>query len=315
MYKNKLISVVIPAHNEEKLISRAIDACPDFVDKIIVINDLSSDKTREIVEAHTKRNSKVILINHEINQGVGGAIASGYKWSRDNNMDVAVVMAGDAQMDPLDMPALLDAIIDDGVNYAKGNRLFVGDVRKKMPAFRYYGNQLLSLMTKMASGYWHIFDSQSGYAAIDKKALKRIDWDKMYKRYGQPNDLLVRLNVENMRVRDIPINPIYGIGEKSGIKVRTLIFTLSVLLFRRFLWRLKEKYIVRNFHPLVLFYALGGLFAIFTIVLSIRVLYFWILFDQIPRINALGAFFSFMSWSLFGLFAMWFDMNENKDLK
>src|SRR6478736_1844819 len=156
MYKDKLISVVIPAHNEEKLISKAIHACPDFVDKIIVINDLSSDKTRQIVEAETKSNSRLILINHEINQGVGGAIATGYKWSRDNDMDIAVVMAGDAQMDPLDMPALLDAIIDDGIDYAKGNRLFVGDVREKMPAFRYYGNQLLSLMTKMASGYWHI---------------------------------------------------------------------------------------------------------------------------------------------------------------
>src|SRR5690348_16245223 len=249
------------------------------------------------------------------NQGVGGAIATGYKWSRDNNMDIAVVMAGDAQMDPLDMPALLDAIIDDGVDYAKGNRLFVGDVREKMPAFRYYGNQILSLMTKMASGYWHIFDSQSGYAAINKKALKRINWDKMYKRYGQPNDLLVRLNVENMRVRDIPINPIYGIGEKSGIKVRKLVFTLSILLFKRFLWRLKEKYIVRNFHPLVFFYGLGGLFGILTIALSVRLAYFWIAYDQLPRINALGAFFAFSSCSLFSLFAMWFDMDQNKELK
>jgi glycosyltransferase involved in cell wall biosynthesis len=315
MYKDNIISVVIPAHNEEKLISRAIAACPDFVDKIIVINDLSSDRTREIVEDCAKHNSKVILINHEINQGVGGAIATGYKWSRDNNIDVAVVMAGDAQMDPLDMPALLDAIIDDGVDYAKGNRLFVDDVRKKMPAFRYYGNQLLSLMTKMASGYWHIFDSQSGYAAINKKALKRINWDKMYKRYGQPNDLLVRLNIENMRVRDVPINPIYGIGEKSGIKVQRLVFTLSVLLFKRFLFRLKEKYIVRNFHPLVLFYTLAGFFGVLTIGLSLRVFYFWVAYDQIPRINALGAFFAFTSWSLFGLFAMWFDMDQNKDLK
>lgn len=315
MYKNKIISVVIPAHNEEKLISKAIDACPDFVDKIIVINDLSSDRTREIVETCTKRNPKVILINHEINQGVGGAIATGYKWSRDNNVDVAVVMAGDAQMDPLDMPALLDAVVDEGMDYAKGNRLFVGDVRKKMPAFRYYGNQLLSLMTKMASGYWHIFDSQCGYTAINKKALKRIDWDKMYKRYGMPNDLLVRLNVESMKVRDIPINPIYGIGEKSGIKVRTLVFTLSILLFRRFLWRLKEKYIVRNFHPLVLFYGIGWLFGILTVVLSARLLYFWAVYDQLPRINALGAFFSFTSWSLFSLFAMWFDMDQNKELK
>jgi glycosyltransferase involved in cell wall biosynthesis len=315
MYKDKIISVVIPAYKEEKLISKAIDSCPQYVDKILVINDCSPDRTKEMVEASAKRNPKVILINHEVNQGVGGAIASGYKWSRDNNVDVAVVMAGDAQMDPNDMPALLDAVIDDGVDYAKGNRLFVDDVRKKMPAFRYYGNQLLSLMTKTASGYWHVFDSQCGYTAINKRALKRINWDKMYKRYGMPNDLLVRLNVENMRVRDIPINPIYGIGEKSGIKVRNLVFTLSMLLFKRFLWRLKEKYVVRNFHPLVLFYGIGWLFGVLTVALSARLLYFWIAYEQLPRINALGAFFAFTSYSLFTLFAMWFDMDQNKDLK
>ncbi len=131
MYKDKTISVVIPAYNEEKLIEKTIDSVPDFVDKIVVTNDVSKDKTRNKVEEVMKNNSKVTLINHKTNQGVGGSIASGYNCSRDNEIDIAVVMAGDAQMDPSDMPPLLEAIIEDGADYAKGNRLLSGDIRKK----------------------------------------------------------------------------------------------------------------------------------------------------------------------------------------
>ena len=136
----------------------------------------------------------------------------------------------------------------------------------------------------------------------------------MYKRYGQPNDLLVKLNVENFSVKDVPVNPIYGVGEKSGIKIKKAIFTISWLLFKNFL-RLKEKYIIRDFHPLVFFYFLGFIFAIFFVFLSVRLLIIWHVVGYIPPINALVSMFSFMSSSLFILFAMWFDMETNKDLK
>lgn len=315
MYKQKSISVVIPAYNEEKLIAKAISNVPDFVEKIIIVNDASKDKTLEIVEQIMKTNQKIHLINNKKNQGVGGAIASGYKWSRDNEVDIAVVMAGDAQMHPDDLPHLLDAIIEQGADYAKGNRMLTPDVRKNMPKLRFFASQVLSLLTKIASGYWHIIDPQCGYTAINKKALQLIDWDKMYKRYGQPNDLLVRLNVASVIVKDVDIKPIYNIGEKSGINYVKLIFSLSWLLFKDFLWRMKEKYIVRDFHPLVFFYLLGGFFTISTIVLIIRVFYIWFLTGTIPSINALAAFFSFMSASLFLLFAMWFDMSSNEDLQ
>lgn len=315
MYKKNSICVVIPAFNEEKLISKTILDVPNYVDKIIVVNDKSSDYTREAVVNIMKSNPKLTLLDHKKNCGVGASIATGYKWARDNDMDIAVVMAGDAQMDPHDMPKLLDAIIIDGIDYAKGNRLQHDAVRKEMPSIRYYGNQFLSLLTKIASGYWHVADSQTGYTAINKKALNTIDWNKMYPRYGQPNDLLVMLNVENMRVRDFPINPVYNIGEKSGIKVSRLFFTLSFLLFSRFIWRLKEKYFVRDFHPLVFFYALGGFFVVTTVGLTIRVVYFWIVFEKIPSINAFAAFFAFSMASIFLLFAMWFDMDANKNLR
>jgi len=315
MYKLKIISVIIPAYNEEKLIKKTIESVPTFVDKIVVIDDASSDRTAEIVKSAMKLNPKIILIEKKINEGVGGSIASGYKWSRDNTLDIAVVMAGDGQMDPADMPKLLDCMIENGVDYVKGNRLLTTGIRKKMPRIRYYASQFLSLLTKIASGYWQVIDPQCGYTAINKNALNQIDWDKMYKRYGQPNDLLVRLNVENMRVKDVPINPVYKIGEKSGIKIQKLFFTLSWLLYKDFIWRMKEKYIVRDFHPLVFFYFLGGFFGVVTIFFGIRLFYLWEITGVIPKINALVVMFSFMSWSLFTLFAMWFDMSANQDLK
>lgn len=315
MYNDKIISVVVPAYNEEKLIEKTIQSVPDFVDKIVVINDASKDKTRDKVKQVLKNNSKVFLINHKINQGVGGSISSGYKWSRDNDIDIAVIMAGDAQMDPSNMPALLNAVIDDGADFAKGNRLLSSQVRKTMPKKRYHISQFLSLLTKIASGYWRVIDPQCGYTAINKKALHSIDWDKMYKRYGQPNDLLIRLNVEEMKVKDVQIKPVYNVGEKSGINMTKLFFTLSWVLFSGFLWRLKEKYVVRDFHPLVFFYGLGGFFIVATVALGIRVIYMWIALGNVPPTTALAAFFSFMSASLFILFAMWFDMSSNSELK
>lgn len=315
MYKNNSICVVVPAHNEETQIEKVVHTMPDFIDFIIIINDCSTDKTCQVVEALKQKYPTVILIDHEKNQGVGGAIATGYKWARDNNMDVAVVMAGDGQMDPNDLTLILEPVVSHSVDYSKGNRLFTGEAYKKIPKIRYFGNSALSFLTKIASGYWHVADSQTGYTAINKKALHLIDWDKMYKRYGQPNDLLVRLNVYDLRVRDVPVEPVYNIGEKSGIKVRKVLFTISWMLLNLFLWRMKEKYIIRNFHPLVFFYFLGGVFFLLTIFLFTRLLFYWYFNGNIPAINALAAMFSFMSFSLFTLFAMWFDMEANKDLK
>ncbi len=306
---------MIPAYNEETQIGRVIETMPDFVDKMVIVDDSSRDKTVEKVRLYQTNNERIELIIHTQNQGVGGAIATGYKWVRDHDFDVAAVMAGDGQMDPKDLPNLLDPVVEDKTDYSKGNRLFTGEAYKKIPKVRYYGNAFLSLLTKIASGYWHVADFQSGYTVINKKALHLIEWDKMYKHFGQPNDLLVRLNVYNFRVADIPIEPVYNIGERSNINILKVIFTISWLLFRMFLWRMKEKYIIRDFHPLIFFYTFGGIFSLITIILFIRLLWFWYIFGHIPPINALAVMFSFMSASLFTLFAMWFDMEANKDLK
>ena len=316
MYREKIVAVVVPCYNEKSQIGTVIESMPEFIDKIVVIDDYSTDNTISTVESYLTKNSKLVLLKHKNNQGVGGAIATGYLWVRDNNMDIAVVMAGDGQMDPIDLPNILDPVVDDQADYSKGNRLFSGEAYKKIPKIRYFGNSILSLLTKIASGYWHLADSQTGYTAINSEALKQVDWDKMYKRYGQPNDLLVTLNVLNMRVKDVEINPVYDIGEKSGIKIRKVIFTIGWLLLKRFLWRLKEKYIIQDFHPLIFFYLFGFIFGFSALILFTRVFYYWIFLGfDIPPINALAAMFSFMSSSMFTLFAMWFDMEANKHLK
>jgi glycosyltransferase involved in cell wall biosynthesis len=316
MYKEHTVCVVVPAYNEEKLIGRVLETMPAYVDKIVVVDDKSTDRTAEIVRnAANKPGGRIVLIQHEENQGVGGAIVSGYKWARDNQMSVTAVMAGDAQMDPDDLPNLLEPVVTGQVDYAKGNRLFTGNAWQIIPKIRYLGNSYASLLTKIASGYWHVADSQTGYTVINLRALKILDLDKIYKDYGMPNDMLVKLNVYNLKVRDVPIRPIYGIGEKSGIKIYKVVPKLSWLLFRCFLYRIKEKYIIRDFHPLVFFYVFGFIFDITTVVLFARLFYKWFISGHIPPINALAAMFCFISAVQFTLFAMWFDMESNKDLK
>lgn len=315
MYRNMKIGVVVPCYNEETQITRVIDTMPDFVDTIVIVNDCSPDRTAEVVRSHRLYGTtKIHLVDLKKNEGVGGAIAAGYKWCRDNQIDMAAVMAGDGQMAPEDLPAILDPIVDGEADYTKGNRLVTGRAFSKIPKIRFFGNSALSLLTKIASGYWRVADSQTGYTAINASALRAVDWDAMYKRYGQPNDLLVKLNVAEMRVVDVPIEPVYNIGEKSGIKVRKVIFTIGSLLVRLFFWRLKEKYIIRNFHPLVFFYAFGAASFFLSGAMMVRMILLWTSTGHVPEITFLSWMFSFsIGFNSLG-FAMWFDYEANKHL-
>jgi glycosyltransferase involved in cell wall biosynthesis len=306
---------VIPAFNEATQIGGVIEAMPDYVDRIIIVDDASTDDTVTVVSQYQQHDSRVVLLRHDVNQGCGGALATGYVWVRDNRMDIAVRMDGDGQMSPNDLPALLDPVSRGMADYAKGNRLVTGEAYQKIPRIRYFGNAFLSLLSKIASGYWHVADFQSGYTAMNRIVLEAIDWNLMYRRYGQPNDLMVRLNVYNFRVADVPVEPVYHVGEKSGIRIRKVIFTISWLLIKMFLWRMKEKYIIRDFHPLVFFYTLGAMFGVSTVMLFARMVYYKWISGFFPSTSSLAAMFSFMSASLFTLFAMWFDMEANKDLK
>jgi glycosyltransferase involved in cell wall biosynthesis len=317
MYMGKKIGVVVPAYNEEKLIGRVLDGMPDFVDKIIVVSDGSEDQTSEIVKRYVHTSAeKVVLIEHTANQGVGAAIISGYKWCRDQDIDIAVVMAGDAQMDPSDLPAILEPVAKEEADYTKGNRLISGEAWYKIPKLRYLGNAALTLLTKIASGYWHVTDSQSGFTATNKKVLQTLGLDKIHKRYGMPNDMLVRLNIYNFRVRDVIVNPIYDIGEESGIRPIRIVPKLVWLMVKLFLTRMFQKYVIRDFHPLVFFYALGVFFiGICFPVLMGRLAFVWYVTGAIPAINALAAGMILITGLQFILFAMWFDMEYNRYLR
>ena len=315
MYKGKTIGVVVPAYNEEKLIVRVIDTLPDFVDKIIVVNDVSTDNTALVLENEKKHHPLLEIITHTANQGVGGAIVTGYKRAKELKIDVTVVMAGDAQMDPNDLPAIIEPVSNDEVEYSKGNRLFRGESWEMIPHYRYLGNSLLSFLTKIASGYWHLADSQCGYTAISLSALNLLDLDNIYKKYGVPNDILIKLNVENLRVRDISIRPVYNIGEKSGIRLWKVIPTISRLLFRGFFKRLFIKYVIKDFHPLVLFYCMAFTTIPLSFIFLCRVFYIYYTTGLVPPTSHLLFWFMFVSGLQTLLFAMWFDMEYNKNLR
>jgi len=315
MFLEKSIAVVIPAYNEELLIAKVITTMPDYVDHLVIVDDCSLDGTVMAIEHLASTNTKIVLLEHKINQGVGAAIATGYIWARDNKIDVTAVMAADFQMDPEDLPRIIEPVCKGDCDYTKGNRLFRGESWEMIPKYRYIGNSFLSLFTKIASGYWHIADSQSGYTAISLIALKGIDLASIYPRYGMPNDLLIKLNIASFRVRDVSIRPVYNVGEVSGIKVKKVIFSIPWLLFKGFWKRMFEKYVIRDFHPLLFFYILG-----LTLTPSGFIFGFYLVINRllgtgIASTSALFAAFLFISGLQSLFFAMWFDMEYNKTLK
>jgi len=313
MYKGKKIGVVVPAFNEELLIGRVIETMPSFIDMIVIVDDCSNDNTFPVVQGYAEKDTdRIIPIQHEVNQGVGGAIATGYKWCRDQSMDATVVMAGDAQMDPADLPALLEPVINNEADYSKGNRLISGEAWKSIPRIRYLGNAMLSLLTKIASGYWHVADSQTGYTVINLKALKTLDLDNIYRSYGMPNDMLVKLNIFNFRVCDVQIKPIYGIGEKSGIKPLRMIPKLSWLMVNFFLYRMVQKYIIRDFHPLVFFYFTGFSMFLCGLVFGLYLFFYRIFVGVVEATSTIMSIFLFITGMQSLFFAMWFDMDYNK---
>jgi glycosyltransferase involved in cell wall biosynthesis len=313
MLDGKSVAVVIPAFNEERLIGDTVAGIPPFVDRIYVVDDASRDRTAERVKLI--EDGRVLLLEHERNLGVGGAILTGYERALTERIDVTCVMAADNQMDPAELESLVRPVAGGEVDYAKANRLTSGQAWELIPRTRYLGNALLSLLTKIASGYWHIADSQAGYTALGLETLRRLDLPRIYRRYGFPNDMLVHLNVVNARVRDVPSRPIYGVGERSGIKIRKVVPRISWLLVKGFFWRLREKYVIRDFHPLVFFYAFGIVMTLVGLVLGIVETVARIGGHGIPTATIVLVALLLISGSQFTLFAMWFDMESNKDLR
>ena len=315
MYLEKTIGVVVPAYNEERLIAQTLHSIPSFVDNIIVVDDSSDDSTATRVKEMGEKDTRIILLQHEVNQGVGGAIITGYKKAIEHEIDVIAVMAGDNQMDPQDLTNIVEPVAKAVADYTKGNRLFQGDAWQMIPRYRYLGNSFLSLITKIASGYWHIADSQTGYTAVSLQVLKKLNLDSIYKRYGMPNDMLIKLNQYDFRVRDIHVRPVYNVGERSGIKLMKVIPKITWLLFKGFWKRLFFKYVIKDFHPLIFFYLFSFFLLLSSIPLTIRLFYIWAVRGDIPDINAMALVFTAISGLQTLFFGMWFDMDYNKDLR
>jgi len=244
VYRELRVAVVIPAFNERGKIAETVATVPDLADAIVVVDDASHDDTARQADLAALRRaepSRVEVLRHAANRGVGGAIATGYRRALDLGADVAAVMAGDGQMDPHDLPALLDPIADGAADYVKGNRFLHPAIWTAMPATRILGNAALSMATRVTSGYRHVFDSQCGYTAIHRRALAAIDLDKLFPRYGYPNDLLSRLRVADMRVVDVPVRPIYGPAWRSGIHLGTVLHPMPWVLLRSWATRLTAQ--------------------------------------------------------------------------
>jgi glycosyltransferase involved in cell wall biosynthesis len=313
MLAGKRVAVVVPAFDEEGLIETTLAGLPEFVDQVIVVDDASTDGTAK--RARTLGDPRVEVISHDRNQGVGAAILTGYRRALAADVDVTCVMAGDNQMDPADLEAIAGPVARGEVDYAKANRLFTGRAWELIPHTRYLGNAVLSLLTKIASGYWHVADSQSGYTAIGRETLELLDLDRIYRRYGFPNDMLVHLNVINARVRDVPSRPVYGVGETSGIRLRRVVPAISWLLTKAFFWRMREKYVIRDFHPLVFFYVFGLLFLAIGAALGLTVTVLRILGNELTVATVVLVALLLIAGLLFTLFAMLFDMESNRELR
>lgn len=363
MLEGKTVAVVVPAYNEEKQIGMVIETMPEFVDRIIVVNDNSTDSTEEIVVGYLKTSynssktnlnrtelqrtlhneadiildeinkreiglftpstiinehsagDRLILISNLENSGVGGSIARGYKWCKDNEIDCTAVMAGDGQMDPGELESICLPVVIGEVDYTKGNRLIHGSANIFIPKTRFFGNSVLSLFTKIASGYWRISDTQTGYTAISLKALKAIRLQEIYKKYGMPNDMLVKLNMAYCTIREIPIKPVYRIGEQSKMKISKVIPKITFLLIKSFIKRIWVKYFFKDFHPLFLLYNLSFLLFLVSIPFLIKIIkHAFITHTDANPVTVLAFIFLFISSFQSMLFAMWMDIQDNERL-
>ena len=309
MYKEHSIGVVIPSYNEENHVKDTVETIPDFVDRIYVVDDGSVDKTADVVKMLIDQ--RICLLQHEVNKGMGAALVTGYKAALKDEMDIIVKMDGDNQMDPEQLPNLVEPIIEGRADYTKGNRLLSPEYRRGMTKWRFFGNSILTLLTKIGAGYWQMMDPQNGYTAISMRVLKGINLDSIYPYYGYCNDILVKLNVYGYRVMDIEMPARYG-SENSSIKYSKYIAKVSLMLLCDFFWRLKMKYVVLGFHPLVLFYMLGIVLTPIGLFGGLFSLYYKCVMGGVLFVRGTLSLLVFILGVQFLLFAMLFDMQVNE---
>jgi glycosyltransferase involved in cell wall biosynthesis/CheY-like chemotaxis protein len=314
IYRENSICVIIPVYNNEQSIEPILDSIPDYIFKIYVIDDASTDGTPGIIRKYAEQDTRITCIRHDTGRGAGASIKSGYREALRESMDIAVVLSGDYQLDPDYLPAFLDPIIKRKADYAVGNRLQTPQYRKGLPKWRFFSSAILTLLTKIASGYWQLMDPQNRYTAISRRALERIDPGSMYPQDGYCNNILVQLNTYGFKAVNVNHPAGHTIGDTSCSANQKYTFRLVGLLLKDFLWRMKEKYLILNFHPLVFFYFFGALCVITSLFLGVYALYSKI-FDMEPLfVRATLALILLFIGSMFVLFAMLFDMEQERNI-
>ncbi|MBS3151256.1 glycosyltransferase family 2 protein [Candidatus Woesearchaeota archaeon] len=313
MYKHLKVSLVIPAYNEEKLIVPTLENVPKIIDKVYVVDDASTDNTHLIVNKLIQKDKRITLLRHQANKGTGNAIITGYKQSSKDGHDIAVVIGGDNQMDLADLNNFLEPIANNEADYTKGNRFLLGgNAYTDMPKKRFFGNAILTFMTKFASGYWKIFDTQDGYTAISKRVIDKVDWSRASVGYGYVSDFLILFNVYNIRVKDVPRKAIYLKGERqSQIKIFRYMITVGPRIIKKFFWRINTKYLIQDFHPLILFYYFSFVLLPLGTILAFKVGYQGLTGLASGNLAVLSALLLIMG-TQFLLFAILFDMQANQ---
>lgn len=260
MYEGRRVAAVVPAYNESAHIADVIRAMPQYVDLIIVVDDASTDATAQKAEAAA--DPRVQVVRHAVQRGVGGATLSGIRSALGRGADLIVKVDGDGQMDPGRMHELLDPLVREGYDYAKANRFLHSEALRQMPLPRLLGNFALTFLTKLASGHWHIFDPQNGYVAITGDAARAVDLDRIAEDFFFENDMLIQLNVLHRRVKDVAIPARYG-NEESKLRLSRVLVSFPPRLLRGFCRRIWEKYVLRDFSPIAVFWLVGAPLMIF----------------------------------------------------
>ncbi len=260
-----LVAVVIPCYKVTSKILDVILRIGPIVDRIYVIDDCCPDHSGQLVRDKC-RDARVIVMTHSENQGVGGAVMTGYQAALKDGMDVIVKIDGDGQMDPELIPDFISPIISKEADYTKGNRFFNLEEIRAMPKVRIFGNAVLSFMNKLSSGYWDIFDPTNGYTAMHRGIAMHLPFDKISRRYFFETDLLFRLNTLRAVVIDIPMSANYG-DEVSNLKISNVLGEFFFKHIRNFLKRIFYSYYLRGMSlasielPFgVLLLVLGGFF-------------------------------------------------------
>lgn len=238
------IAVVIPSYRVTRHILGVLAGIGPEVARIYVVDDRCPDGSGALVRAQCA-DPRVVVLTHEHNQGVGGAVMTGYQAAIADGMQVIVKVDGDGQMDPRLIPRFVAPILSGEADYTKGNRFFDLEQIHQMPKLRLFGNAVLSLMTKLSSGYWDLFDPTNGYTAIHADAARHLPFNKISQRYFFETDLLFRLNTLRAVVQDVPMDAHYG-DEVSNLKISKIVTEFLAKHSRNFLKRLFYNYYLRD---------------------------------------------------------------------